>query len=67
MLKQIFSLYNIIYAIYIMEELQLNNLNGKWTTEVEELLEKLRINCVNLSEYHHIFKYTIKSVKVNTI
>lgn len=53
--------------LYIMEELQLNNLNGKWTTEVEELLEKLRINCVNLSEYHHIFKYTIKSVKVNTI
>ena len=25
---------------------------NKWTGEVEELLEKLRINCVNLSEYH---------------
>ena len=24
----------------------------KWTAEVEEILEKLRINCVNLSEYH---------------
>ena len=25
---------------------------NKWTGEVEEILEKLRINCVNLSEYH---------------
>lgn len=38
-----------------------------WTIEVEEICEKLHINAVNLSEYHQIFKYTIKSVKVNTI
>ncbi len=24
----------------------------EWTGEVEDILEKLRINCVNLSEYH---------------
>jgi len=45
----------------------MDEIDYKWTTEVEELLEKLQINCVNLSEYHHIFKYTIKGVKVNTI
>jgi hypothetical protein len=32
----------------------------KWTTEVEELLEKLRINCVNLSEYHRKRYYHFK-------
>lgn len=32
----------------------------KWTSEVEELLEKLRINCVNLSEYHRKRYYHFK-------
>lgn len=32
----------------------------RWTTEVEELLEKLRINCVNLSEYHRKRFYHFK-------
>ena len=32
----------------------------KWTTEVEEILEKLRINCVNLSEYHRKRYYHFK-------
>ena len=32
----------------------------KWTLEVEELLEKLRINCVNLSEYHRKRYYHYK-------
>jgi len=32
----------------------------KWTMEVEELLEKLRINCVNLSEYHRKRYYHFK-------
>tara|TARA_R110000751_G_scaffold307151_2_gene427499 strand:+ start:723 stop:1397 length:675 start_codon:yes stop_codon:yes gene_type:complete len=32
----------------------------KWTLEVEELLEKLRINCVNLSEYHRKRYYHFK-------
>lgn len=31
-----------------------------WTTEVEELLEKLRINCVNLSDYHRRRYYHYK-------
>ena len=31
-----------------------------WTTENEELLEKLRINCVNLSEYHRKRYYYFK-------
>lgn len=32
----------------------------KWTAEVEEILEKLRINCVNLSEYHRKRYYHFK-------
>lgn len=31
-----------------------------WTAEVEEILEKLRINCVNLSEYHRKRYYHFK-------
>ena len=33
----------------------------KWTNEVEDLCEKLRINCVNLSEYHRKRYYHFKS------
>lgn len=33
----------------------------KWTGEVEALCEKLRINCVNLSEYHRRRYYHFKS------
>ena len=33
----------------------------KWTEEVESLCEKLRINCVNLSEYHRRRYYHFKS------
>lgn len=33
----------------------------KWTNEVEEICEKLRINCVNLSEYHRKRYYHFKS------
>ena len=33
----------------------------KWTSEVERLCEKLRINCVNLSEYHRRRYYHFKS------
>lgn len=33
----------------------------KWTNEVEALCEKLRINCVNLSEYHRRRYYHFKS------
>lgn len=32
-----------------------------WTTEIEEILEKLRVNCVNLSEYHRKRFYHFKS------
>ena len=32
----------------------------KWSGEVEEILEKLRINCVNLSEYHRKRYYHFK-------
>jgi len=32
----------------------------KWTPEVEDILEKLRINCVNLSEYHRKRYYHFK-------
>ena len=31
-----------------------------WTQEGEELLEKLRINCINLSEYHRKKYYYYK-------
>jgi len=34
--------------------------NRIWTSEVEEILEKLRINCVNLSEYHRKRYYHYK-------
>ena len=33
---------------------------NKWTSEVEDILEKLRINCVNLSEYHRKRYYHFK-------
>ncbi len=33
----------------------------KWTDEVEDVCEKLRINCVNLSEYHRTRYYHFKS------
>ncbi len=33
---------------------------GEWTGEVEDILEKLRINCVNLSEYHRKRYYHFK-------
>lgn len=33
----------------------------KWTNEVEDICEKLRINCVNLSEYHRKRYYYFKS------
>lgn len=33
----------------------------KWSSEVESLCEKLRINCVNLSEYHRRRYYHFKS------
>ena len=32
-----------------------------WSEEIEEICEKLRINCVNLSEYHRKRYYTFKS------
>ena len=41
------------------EELFLNN-TCNWPNEVEDLLEKLRINCVNLSEYHRKRYYKFK-------
>jgi hypothetical protein len=34
------------------QALTTNEGTQNWTTETEELLEKLRVNCVNLSEYH---------------
>src|SRR5210317_1003903 len=34
---------------------------GEWTGEVEDILEKLRINCVNLSEYHRKRYYHFKA------
>ena len=30
-----------------------------WTEKIEKILDKMRINCVNLSEYH-IYKYSQK-------
>lgn len=41
-------------------ENNLQPIEGKWTGEVEEILEKLRINCVNLSEYHRRRYYHYK-------
>lgn len=41
------------------EELFLTN-TCNWPNEVEDLLEKLRINCVNLSEYHRKRYYKFK-------
>jgi len=35
-------------------------MSASWTTDNEELLEKLRINCVNLSEYHRKRYYYFK-------
>ena len=32
-----------------------------WTHEIEEICEKLRVNCVNLSEYHRKRYYHFKS------
>ena len=36
-------------------------MGGDWTGEVEDILEKLRINCVNLSEYHRKRYYHFKA------
>jgi len=49
------TVHNIIYKyiLYIMVH--------TWMTEVEKLCEKLRINCVNLSEYHRRRYYHFKS------
>ena len=33
----------------------------EWTAETEDILEKLRVNCVNLSEYHRKRFYHFKS------
>ena len=41
-----------------MAEHMLTNI---WTNEVEELLEKLRVNCVNLCEYHRRRYFHFKS------
>jgi len=38
-----------------------NNIKG-WTDEIEDLSEKLRINCVNLSEYHRRRYYNFKEI-----
>ena len=35
--------------------------HNHWSDEIEEICEKLRINCVNLSEYHRKRYYTFKS------
>jgi hypothetical protein len=32
-----------------------------WTQEVEDILEKLRVNCVNLCEYHRRRYFHFKS------
>jgi len=42
-----------------MDEI-LNSTSMSWTDEIEELLEKLRINCCNLSEYHRKRYYHFK-------
>ena len=47
------------YDYYILIYIIMEN-DGKWSLEVEELLEKLRINCVNLSEYHRKRYYHFK-------
>ena len=47
------------YDYYILIYIIMDN-DGKWSLEVEELLEKLRINCVNLSEYHRKRYYHFK-------
>jgi hypothetical protein len=36
-------------------------MNNVWTVEVEDICEKLRINCVNLAEYHRKRYYQFKS------
>lgn len=38
-----------------------NGLHYVWTQEIEELLEKLRVNCVNLCEYHRRRYFHFKS------
>jgi hypothetical protein len=35
-------------------------MNNNWTNEIEEICEKLRINCVNMSEYHRRRYYHFK-------
>lgn len=42
-----------------MDDPNTNNLTI-WTSEVEEICEKLRVNCVNLSEYHRKRYYYYK-------
>ena len=35
--------------------------NNHWSDEIEDICEKLRVNCVNLSEYHRKRFYHFKS------
>ena len=39
----------------------MNEINSGWNDETEDILERLRINCVNLSEYHRKRYYHFKS------
>ena len=39
----------------------MNEINSGWNDEAEDILERLRINCVNLSEYHRKRYYHFKS------
>ena len=39
----------------------MNEINSGWNDEAEDVLERLRINCVNLSEYHRKRYYHFKS------
>ena len=57
---------NTLWPHITMGEVNVNRKKGnghspKWTDEVEEICEKLRINCVNLSEYHRRRYYHFKS------
>jgi len=39
----------------------MNEINSGWNDQAEDVLERLRINCVNLSEYHRKRYYHFKS------
>lgn len=54
-------MYNNIDEMKVMERQNNNNNVGyMWTEEVEEICEKLRINAVNLSDYHRQRYYYYK-------